>query len=81
LTETTPETGKGKLFRDSKFGNLANGAAVVVVLYLADAITGLDVTPLPDALEPLALAAISTGVGLLAGPFLSARGTSPMAGR
>lgn len=77
---STPETGKGKLFRDSKFGNLANGAAVVVVLYLADAITTVDVTPLPDAVEPLALAAISTAVGLLTS-WATARRKRPYAAR
>lgn len=57
--------GKGVLFRDSKLGNLANGAVVVVALYLADWLGNLDVTPLPDALEPLALAGIATAVGLI----------------
>lgn len=57
--------GSGILFRDSKLGNLANGAVAVVLLYLADWLGELDVTPLPDALEPLALAGIATAVGLL----------------
>lgn len=61
----TSADGRGKLFRDSKWGNLANGAVAAVVLYVADAAAGLDVTPLPDAIEPLALVAISTAVGLL----------------
>lgn len=61
----TESTGSKTLFRDSKFGNFANGAAVAVALYIADAAAGLDVTPLPDAIEPLALAAVGTVVGLL----------------
>lgn len=72
--------GRGKLFRDSKFGNLANGAVVVLALYVADAVAGLDVTPLPDAIEPLALAAISTGVGLLTS-WATARRKRPYAAR
>ncbi len=66
MTENeTTGTGSGKLFRDSKFGNVANGLVTAAALYIADAMTGLDVTPLPDALEPLALAALATAVGLL----------------
>lgn len=64
-TPVPGDSGKHRLFRDSKWGNLANGAAAAVVLYVADAMTGLDITPLPDAIEPLALVAISTAVGLL----------------
>lgn len=64
--DTTPQTnGKGILFRDSKLGNLANGAVTALALYLADWLGELDVTPLPDALEPLALAGIATAVGFL----------------
>lgn len=72
----TPGTGRpakangaGILFRDSKLGNLANGAAAALALYVADWLGHVDVTPLPDALEPLALAAIATGVGLLVSKF------------
>jgi hypothetical protein len=57
--------GSHRLWRDGKLGNLANGAVVAGLLYLADALTGLDVTPLPDALEPLVLAACGTVVGLI----------------
>jgi hypothetical protein len=57
--------GSGILFRDSKLGNLANGAVAALALYLADWLGELDVTPLPDAIEPLALAGIATAVGLL----------------
>lgn len=57
--------GAGTLFRDSKLGNLANGGVTVVALYLAEWLGELDVTPLPDVLEPLALGAIATAVGFL----------------
>lgn len=63
--DVRPADGSRRLFRDSKLGNLANGAAVAAALYLADALGNLDVTPLPDLLEPLALGAIGTAVGLL----------------
>lgn len=67
MTEYSTSTADGsrRLFRDGKLGNLANGAAVAAALYLAEALGHLDGTPLPDTLEPLALAAIGTGVGLL----------------
>jgi hypothetical protein len=58
-------TGKGKLFRDSKFGNVVNGAVAAAVLYVADAAGNLNLSPLPDAIEPLAVAALATAVGLL----------------
>jgi hypothetical protein len=58
-------TGEKKLFRDSKIGNLVNGAVGAAVLYLAQAAGDFDVTPLPDALEPLAVVALATAAGLL----------------
>jgi len=57
--------GSKKLFRDSKIGNILNGAAVAAALYIADAAAGLDISPLPDILEPVAFGAIGTFVGLL----------------
>jgi hypothetical protein len=57
--------GSKKLFRDSKIGNIVNGAAVAAALYIANAVSGLDVTALPDALEPVAFGLIGTVVGLL----------------
>lgn len=81
MTENeTTGTGSGKLFRDSKFGNLANGLATAAALYLADAVSGFNVTPLPDALEPLALAAVATAVGLLTS-WATARRKRPYAAR
>lgn len=66
MEPTTPQAdGSKRLFRDSKFGNIVNGAVVALALYLADAVRGVDITPLPDAIEPLALAAVGTAVGLL----------------
>jgi len=62
---TTPTDGRKQLFRDSKFGNILNGAAVAAALYIADAVSGLDVTALPDVLEPVAFGVVGTVVGLL----------------
>jgi len=69
---TTPETagpnrdGSKSLAPESKVGNLVNGAVTAVALYLGDWLAELDVTPLPDALEPLAIGGVATLVGLLA---------------
>lgn len=63
--EASETTGKKKLFFDSKIGNIVNGALAAAALYVADAAKGFDVTPLPDAIEPLALAAIGVVGGLL----------------
>jgi hypothetical protein len=60
-----PADGRKRLFRDSKFGNILNGAAVAAALYIADAVSGLDVTALPDVLEPVAFGVVGTVVGLL----------------
>lgn len=62
-------SGKGKLFRDSALGNVVNGAVAAAVLYVADWAGNLDLSPLPDAIEPLAVAAVATGVGLLVSKF------------
>lgn len=64
ITPANPD-GSKHLFRDSKIGNIANGAVVALALYLADALGHIDLTPLPDAIEPLAFAAVGTAVGLL----------------
>lgn len=63
--ESTHADGRKTLFRDSKLGNLANGAVVAAVLYVANWVTELDITPLPDALEPVAVAGAGLVVGLL----------------
>lgn len=63
--ETSETTGKGKLFFDSKVGNVLNGLVAVVLLYVADAIGSFDFTPLPDVIEPLVVAGAATVVGLL----------------
>lgn len=57
--------GSKSLARESKLGNLANGAVAAVLLYVADWATGLDITPLPDVLEPVAVGAIATVVGFI----------------
>ncbi len=57
--------GKKTLFRDSKIGNIVNGAVAAAALYVAQAATGFDVSPLPDALEPIAIVVVSTFAGLL----------------
>jgi hypothetical protein len=57
--------GSKSLARESKFGNLANGAAVAVAGYLAVWLGELDLTPLPDAVEPILVAGVGVAVGLL----------------
>lgn len=57
--------GSQSLARESKLGNLVNGALVAVALYLADAIGQFDFTPLPDALEPIVVAGAGVAIGLL----------------
>lgn len=57
--------GSKSLARESKLGNLANGAVAVLLLYVADWLTGLDITPLPDVLEPIAVGGVATLVGLI----------------
>jgi hypothetical protein len=57
--------GSKHLARESKLGNLANGAAVAVAGYLAVWLGDLDFTPLPDAVEPILVAAAGTAIGLL----------------
>lgn len=52
-------TGKGFIGRDGKLGALASGAVTAALLYVGDWLAELDVTPLPDLLEPLALGAIA----------------------
>lgn len=67
---TQPETagpnrdGSKSLARESKFGNLVNGATAAVLLYVADWLAEVDLTPLPDAIEPLGVAALATLAGL-----------------
>lgn len=54
--------GKGSILKDSKIGAVASGLIVAVALYIGDALGTIDVTPLPDILEPAAtglLASIS----------------------
>ncbi len=65
MTEHTPAAGKGTLFKDSKFGNAVNSAVTAALLYIGAAVGKVDVTPLPDALEPLAVAAVALVSGLL----------------
>jgi uncharacterized membrane protein YebE (DUF533 family) len=62
--ESTSSTGKGKLFNDSKVGNLVNGAIAAVLLYVGQAAGKLDLTPLPDVIEPIAVVAVATLAGL-----------------
>lgn len=57
--------GKGVLPFDGMVGNLVNGAVGAAVLYVAQAIGRFDFTPLPDAIEPLVVAAAGTVVGVL----------------
>jgi hypothetical protein len=57
--------GKGSILKDSKIGSVVTGAVVVVLLYAADALGQVDISPLPDFLEPLAGGAITTAVAWL----------------
>jgi hypothetical protein len=57
--------GSQSLARESKIGQVINGLVVTVALYGADAIGDFDFTPLPDALEPIAVAAAGVAIGLL----------------
>ena len=57
--------GSKHLARESKFGNLLNGATVALAGYLAVWVGDLDFTPLPDQVEPILVAAAGVAVGLL----------------
>jgi hypothetical protein len=57
--------GAGVLPFDGLVGNLVNGTVAAALLYIADAIGSLDFTPLPDAIEPLVVAAAGTVMGIL----------------
>lgn len=59
------EEGKGKIPFDGGIGNIVNGAIATALAYAANAIGEFDITPLPDAIEPLAAGLIATTVGLL----------------
>jgi hypothetical protein len=71
MTQTNPAVagpngdGSKSLARESKLGNLANGAMAAALLYVADWLTGLDITPLPDVLEPAAVGLVATAIGLI----------------
>lgn len=54
--------GKGSILKDSKIGAWAGGVATAALLYTADFLGQLDVTPLPDVLEPAAIGLIATAV-------------------
>ncbi len=57
--------GSKSLARESKLGNLANGVVAAGLLYVVDWLGQLDLTPLPDVLEPVGVGAIATVVGLV----------------
>lgn len=57
--------GSKSLSRESKFGNLVHGGLVVLALYVAEAAGKFDLTPLPDVIEPVVVAAVTTAAGLL----------------
>lgn len=57
--------GSKSLTRESVLGNLGNGALVALALYVANWLGELDMTPLPDWLEPLAVAGAGIAVGML----------------
>lgn len=63
--EPNTQAGKGVLPFDGLVGNLVNGTVAAALLYVATAIGEIDFTPLPDAIEPLVVAAAGTVVGLI----------------
>jgi hypothetical protein len=56
----TNGSGKGSILKDSKIGAVVGGLVSTVLLYVADALGQVDISPLPDFLEPLAGGAILT---------------------
>lgn len=54
--------GVGSILKDSKIGAWAGGAFNAALLYVADALAELDVSPLPDVLEPGAIGLLTTAV-------------------
>lgn len=46
--------GSGSILKDGKIGSVVTALFVIVALYAADALGQVDVSPLPDFLEPLA---------------------------
>lgn len=65
MVSQTSGDGAGQLTRDSVIGNLVNGTVYTALAYIAEAVGNFDVTPLPDAIEPLVAGIIATGLGLL----------------
>ena len=57
--------GSQSLARESKLGNLVNGVAVTVALYVAQWLGDFDFTALPDPVEPIVIAAAGVAIGLL----------------
>lgn len=62
MTTNVDGSGKGSILKDSKIGAWAGGLFSTVLLYVADALGELDVTPLPDFLEPAAAGLLTTAV-------------------
>lgn len=52
--------GVGSILKDSKIGAIGAGLITTVFLYIGQAVGSLDVTPLPDLLEPAATGIIAT---------------------
>jgi cobalamin synthase len=57
---TGKPNGSGSILKDSKIGAIGAGLVTAVCLYIAQAVGTLDVTPLPDLLEPAATGLIAT---------------------
>jgi hypothetical protein len=72
MDQTNPATagpnrdGSRSLAPESRIGNLVNGVVAAGLMYLGQWLGELDLTGLPDAIEPLAVAAAATLAGLAA---------------
>lgn len=53
-------SGSGSILKDGKIGAVAGGLITTVFLYIGQAVGSLDITPLPDMLEPAATGIIAT---------------------
>lgn len=69
----TDGSGKGSILKDSKIAAVVTGAVAAAGLYVADWLGQLDITPLPDQLEPLVGGAILTAVAWLTAKFAPRR--------
>lgn len=69
----TDGSGKGSILKDSKIASVVTGAVAAAGLYVADWLGQLDISPLPDQLEPLVAGGILTAVAWLTAKFAPRR--------